>query len=144
MVALTNTFGKQQDMKNLKVFLFLILPIFISCTRYAGFSGYRVAYNNYEPQCLIALAYYPELKDCKIGFLYSNISTTMSCRPSIKSLIIGEREYQIFINDYSDFEGILLQDVPLNAQIGIIGHEIAHILDYEDRNLAGIIQIGIK
>jgi hypothetical protein len=98
---------------------------------------------DYEKQCLIALSYYPELKECIIKFEYANINTTMACRPSVQSLVRGNREYQIFVNDYLDFEGILLQNVPFNAQIGVIGHEIAHVLDYEERNVAGIIQRGV-
>jgi hypothetical protein len=97
----------------------------------------------YEKQSLIALSYYPELKNCSIQFEHANIKTTMACRPSVQRLVCGHRVYQIFINDYLDFEGVLLQDVPFNAQIGIIGHEMAHILDYEERNIAGIIQRSI-
>jgi hypothetical protein len=99
---------------------------------------------DYERQCLIALSFYPDLKECSVDFVYANISTTMACRPSVQSLVRKKREYQIFINDYKDFEGILLQDIPFNAQIGIIGHEIAHVLDYESRNIAGIVQRGIN
>jgi hypothetical protein len=98
---------------------------------------------DYEKQCLIALSYYPELKGCTIKFKYAKIKTTMNCRPSAQGLVRGNREYQIRINNHPDFKGVLLQDAPFNAQIGVIGHEIAHVLDYEERNVAGVIKRGI-
>jgi hypothetical protein len=97
----------------------------------------------YKSQCLLALSFYPELHDVEINFLLSKESTTMACRPDIGSLLKNKRTYNIFINNKSDFEGILLPDVPFNAQVGVIGHEIAHIVDYENRNLLGVIQVGI-
>ena len=99
---------------------------------------------SYEQQSLIALSYYPELKKSHIEFVYCAINTTMACRPTVKSMLSGERRYQIFINNNPAFEGILLQDVPFNAQIGVIGHELGHVLDYEIRSTAGVLQRGIN
>lgn len=110
----------------------------------AIYSENKTFVDKYETQSIIALSYFPQVKNCDISFVYANINTTLACRPVIKSLFRGQRKYQIFINDYQDFEGVLLQDVPFNAQIGVIGHEITHILDYEARNLPGIIQCGIN
>lgn len=95
-----------------------------------------------EP-ALIALSYYPELKDVHIEFKYSGEATTMAVRPDPFSLI-SERKYLIFINNKKNFEGILLEDVPFNAQIGIIGHELAHIVDYQNHNLWGIAGIYFR
>ena len=36
-----------------------------------------------------------------------------------------------------------MQDVPFNAQIGVIGHEFAHIDDYENKNSFKIIGTGL-
>jgi hypothetical protein len=36
-----------------------------------------------------------------------------------------------------------LKDVPFNAQIGVIGHELGHIIDYEKRTKSGIFARGI-
>ena len=48
------------------------------------------------------------------------------------------------INNQSDFKGIILRDVPFNAQIGIIAHELSHIIDYESRNFWGILGITFR
>jgi hypothetical protein len=100
--------------------------------------------SSYEKQSLIALSYYPELQMVHIEFIFGNINTTMSCRPTFKSMLYGERHYQIFINNNPEFEGILLQDVPFNAQIGVIGHEFAHVFDYETRSFTGVLQRGLN
>lgn len=95
-----------------------------------------------EP-ALIALSYYPELKDVHIEFKYTREATTMAARPDPFSLF-SERKYRILINNQKNFEGILLEDVPFNAQIGIIGHELAHIVDYHNHNLWGIVGITFR
>ncbi len=87
---------------------------------------------------LIALSYYPELRDTPIEFKLSKERTTMAARPVPMSMLL-KRRYIILINDDEDFEGIHLGQVPLNAQVGIIGHELAHIADYENQNFFGVM-----
>ena len=103
----------------------------------------KIFADEFVKPALIALSYYPELKDVPIEFKYSNEATTMAARPDPFSLITG-RKYLVLINHKKNFEGILLQDVPLNAQIGIIGHELAHIVDYQNHNLWGIAGIYFR
>lgn len=96
----------------------------------------------YREVILTALSYYPDLQGVSISFKYSDEATTMASRPKFLSLFCKKREYCIYVNKREDFKGILLADIPLEAQVGIIGHEIAHIAEYERRNLFGIIQLG--
>ena len=99
----------------------------------------------FEVQTFIALSYYPELKDSHIEFIRTNIKTTMACRPTTRSLIRRyNREYTITIDNDDEREGVILDDVPFNAQIGIIGHELAHIIDYENKGTGGIAKLGIN
>ena len=66
----------------------------------------------------------------------------------IKSVTLVPSEtggrYTIFVDDNTEGEGILLDSVPFNAQIGILGHEFAHILDYEQRNSGNMIGLGLN
>ena len=96
----------------------------------------------YRIPIFTALSYYPDLVGVKITFAYSEESTTMASRPQVMSLFSKQRHYRILVNNKLDFDGILLKDVPAEAQVGIIGHEIAHIVEYEKRNWLGILQIG--
>lgn len=97
----------------------------------------------YEMQFLLALSHFPELKEVHIILKNSAENTTMACRPQVSSLFKNTRTYYILINNRENFDGILLSDVPFNAQVGVIGHEIAHVLDYEQKSVKGIIATGI-
>jgi len=93
-----------------------------------------------------ALKYYPELKDVRIVVKYKNIKTTMQCAPRWDFFLhkIENRTYVISVdeevkNDY----GVLFSQLPLNAQIGVFGHELAHVIDYQTRNTFEIALFGI-
>ena len=103
----------------------------------------KIFVDEYIEPALIALSYYPELKDVEIEFKYSAEATTMAARPVPLSLF-SDRKYIVLINDKKNFEGILLEDVPFNAQIGIIGHELAHIADYNNHNFLGVLGIYLR
>lgn len=97
----------------------------------------------YRLQTLIALSFYPELKDVKIDFVFESINTTMQCQPTISSLLKkSKKEYIISVNDDLFFSGVLIDDVPFNAQIGLIGHELAHVIDFERSTLKDVISRG--
>lgn len=92
---------------------------------------------------LIALSYFPELKDVHLIFRYSSEATTMAARP-VPITVLGNTKYQILINNQTDFQGVSLCDVPFNAQIGVIAHELSHIADYESHNFWGISGIMFR
>lgn len=101
----------------------------------------------FELPCLIALSHYPELADVNIEFVYKKIATTMAARPRFNTLFRKKenREYRIFINtDSVRVKGVLLHQVPFNAQVGIISHELAHIMDYESKSVACLAKTGIQ
>lgn len=102
--------------------------------------------DSYELATLIALSKYPELAEAEIEFVTKSIKTTMAARPKMNLLFKkrNKREYRIFINnDRSRLEGVLLEDVPFDAQVGVIAHELAHILDYSQKSVFRIIGNGI-
>ena len=93
-----------------------------------------------------AIGYYPELKDINIKVRYGKIKTTMQCRPRWDFLFHKKenRSYVIYIGDnVKNDRSILYKDLPLNAQIGVIGHELAHIIDYRSMNNFQMVQFGI-
>lgn len=97
-------------------------------------------------QSLIALAYYPELYGVKIRFKLKNIKTTMQARPTTTFIFNSKkkRTYTIFIDKtVINKRGINILDAPFNAQIGILGHELAHIADYESCSNAGLLRFGV-
>jgi hypothetical protein len=115
-------------------------------------SSYQEKYNKnkffikaFELPSLIALSYYPELKDVEIQFIRANIKTTMETRPTTNTTLKNKnRCYTIFVDNNTEGEGTLLDSVPFNAQIGVLGHEFAHILDYEKRNSGNLAALGLS
>lgn len=97
----------------------------------------------FELQALIALSHYPELNRVKINFIVEDVSIPLSSRPHWSTMLRSakNRTYQIIIDKNLDGprEVLLLKNQPFNAQIGIIGHELAHTVYYLDRSVFGII-----
>ena len=100
--------------------------------------------NNIEFQVKAALEFYPELENVNIEFVFARIKTTMAARPSIISLFSKKRSYCIYINcKTSNHFGIVFNDVPFKAQVGLIAHELGHVFDYENKNIFQIIKTGL-
>ena len=100
-----------------------------------NFGQEKVFVPRYKTASLVALSYYPELKETDIEFVHQKLTTTLAARPRMGSVFkkAGKRRYQIFINNHESCE-IPLHAAPFNAQVGVIGHELAHIVDYEKRS----------
>jgi len=102
--------------------------------------------DSYRVQTLVALSYYPELSDVTIHFRKKNLRTTMASIPRWTFIFRKRknRTYRIYMDTTVKKEkGLLLKDVPFNAQIGVIGHELAHVADYENRTAAGLLLLGV-
>ena len=97
---------------------------------------------DFELQALLALRHYPELRNTKINFIVDDVSIPLSSRPHWSSMLRSakNRTYQIIIDN--ELEGarkaLLLKNQPFNAQVGIIGHELAHTIYYLSRSFFGI------
>jgi len=108
-----------------------------------NFGQHKKLIKEFELQSLIALSYYPELKNVPITFCLYSIKTTAEVRPEyFSALKNSNRKYIVFINKNTHTEGVLLKDVSFNAQIGVLGHELAHILDYEGRTVKSLFGLA--
>jgi len=100
----------------------------------------------FEIQALLALKHYPDLKNVKIDFIYKKTMIPLSSRPKVFSTLRKKenRKYKVIISSESlkAMENILLKNLPFNSQIGIIGHELAHTMYYQDKNFLQVIGIG--
>ncbi|WP_418637076.1 hypothetical protein [Winogradskyella sp.] len=97
-----------------------------------------------------ALAFYPQLKDTKIEFRFKkNIKkSTMQARPTFGSFFKSRknRHYVILISEkfkIADKE-FLTRHIPDTIFIGWIGHELGHIMDYQNRSKLNLIWFGLK
>lgn len=112
----------------------------------AEYSANKVIPEEYELEILIALSYYPELKDVPIVFMPKKIKTTMATRPRMDGIYYSreKRTYRILINNFIESkDGINYNDVPFNARIGLIGHELGHVVDFMQKSMLRIISNGV-
>jgi hypothetical protein len=101
----------------------------------------------FQKPALIALSHYPELRTTKIVFVEKRIRTTAACRPKWTFLFRSRenRSYTIYINDDTEkMKGALFQDIPFDAQVGLIGHELGHVSDYSRRSALAILGLGFR
>ena len=102
----------------------------------------------FEKQILTALSYFPELRKTKITFtLVKGNSGVIETRPEWLSVFRNgkNRAYVVFIGDSSAKYSppFKFRDSPVNGQVGIIGHELSHILYFSERNTFGLLKTGI-
>lgn len=97
----------------------------------------------FELQTLIAISHYPDLHKAKIKFKYSKrAKLPIAARPSFVDFIHTRknRQYKIVMRVGSDY--VLRRS--FNAQVGLIGHELAHIQFYRYKSSLSLIGIGFK
>lgn len=110
---------------------------------FSNFENNKIFVDDYKVPCLKALSFYPELKDVNIEFRKAEIGTTLAARPIISSFFNTdyERTYEVIFNNSDDCEVPFLE-LPEEGQVGILGHELAHILDYETKSFGQLLVTG--
>ncbi|MFY0599985.1 MAG: hypothetical protein JXR03_09965 [Cyclobacteriaceae bacterium] len=99
----------------------------------------------FEIAAAIAYSAYPELKDVNIDMVLTDKGAPMEANFNIWSMLLPgkkNRKYKILLNnaDKTWFDPILLRSLPFDAQVGILAHELGHIVYYHELNF---VQIGI-
>ncbi len=98
-----------------------------------------------------ALAYFPELKETDITFEFrKNISgAVMQAQPRILSLFVDGKEgrkYRVKISRALEFGEVMvpIEEIPHDALVGWIGHELGHVMDYINRSSTNMMHFGAK
>lgn len=111
---------------------------------------YHIIPSNIKDKVQTALDYYPQLKEIHIEFKFKkNIKkSTMQARPTFDSFFKTKknRKFLILISEkfkISDKEFSTI-DIPRDIFIGWIGHELGHIMDYQNRSKLNLIWFGLK
>jgi hypothetical protein len=99
----------------------------------------------YEMQIMSALLFYPELKETNIDFRIKKARSPLQARPTMWAIFRKNknRRYLITISSKTieKLEPILLHNLSYNAQIGVIGHELSHISDFQSHRGAFLIKL---
>jgi len=112
------------------------------------FGKYKNMPASIEKPVLIALSYYPELKNIHIRFRIKKRHTPLQTRASWTGLFKRKeiRDYVITISDSTEpmLTPLLFKNVSFNPQIGVAGHELAHVADFSTYSSLRIIWHGIR
>ncbi|SRR5258706_7620541 len=102
----------------------------------------------FEKQILVALSYYPELRNTPILFRIRVRHTPATTRATWAGVFetARKRHFVITISDSTEriLMAIILKHMPFNAQVGLIGHELAHVSDFSRMVSHQIIWHAIK
>src|SRR4051794_22328304 len=102
----------------------------------------------FRQQILIALSYFPELKDIAIDFRIRHNRTPLTTIPGTMSVFKNswKRKYIITISDSTidTLSTILLKQFGFNAQVGVLGHELSHVADFNHQTTMGLLDNGIN
>jgi hypothetical protein len=108
------------------------------------YGAFKEIPERYREPILEALSYYPELKNTHIEFRpVPARSFPYGTSPSLKSVFLptGLRKYIVFILEQSHGpeEQALFRNLPLEAQVGVVTHELGHVMRYRSASIPKLI-----
>ena len=102
----------------------------------------------FEKQILIALSFYPELKNSPIHIRIKKRHTGLNTRPTIAGAFEPGKKRHFVITMSDTTEDVLMplmfKNLPFNAQVGVMGHELAHAADFFQMTTKQIITHVIR
>ena len=99
-----------------------------------------------ELEALVALSHFPELKTTPIEFAYKDQCEFLITKPRNKLFTSRKkRTYRILMTTNKDHtQGMVIDLVAFNALVGVIGHELAHVLDYSGKSMLSTAKTGFR
>lgn len=112
------------------------------------FGKNKVIPEEFKLQALVALSYYPVLKETPIEFVLTDADASLTSNINPATLIFPwmKKTYVIYIDTIKTIgftSPTLLKNLPYNAQIGVLGHELAHTVSYLDKSAIELAWSGI-
>lgn len=111
--------------------------------------AHKVIPEEYQEPILTALHHFPELKETSIEFKFTDkTDLPHHTRPALASLLLpaGKRHYSVELLTLAEgpAEKALFKNLPFEAQIAVIAHELGHILQYEERRSGAALKKSIQ
>lgn len=111
------------------------------------FGNRKTLLPGFELQTLLALRYFPELKNVRINFLYKKAFIPLSSRPNLFTMFGSKKnwEFRVIVSSQSseNMDPILLKNLPFDAQVAILAHEIAHTEHYQQYGFWQLLKFGL-
>jgi len=103
---------------------------------------------SFEGPALAALQSYPELRETRIQFIsVEKNKTAHQAIPKLSTLFLPKslRVYQIKMTYHLEgaVDSTSYRNLTYDSQIGVLGHELAHILDFVDESSIQLIRKGL-
>lgn len=131
------------------VFSFLYFVLQILPVQHINLEN-KIFPSSIRAEAIAALEFFPELYDTEIEFKFKDRikKSTMQAQPKFSSIFRSKknRKYIIKISReiHIEDEDFTIDNIPSDVIIGWLGHELGHIMDYQDRTNFGLIILGIK
>lgn len=101
-------------------------------------AGRKKLPQGYETEALAALSHFPELRNVRIRMRVKKSFATLKTRPTFLSMFLpkGHRTYVITISNQTSnrLRPLLFAHLPEAARIGIMGHELSHVVDFSRKS----------
>ena len=98
-------------------------------------------------ELLTALCFYPEMSHLRIRITCKAIKQTMNSRPSPLNIFRTKpnRVYHLIINsNKGKYKGLKFNELSFNIRVGWLGHELAHICEYEKMSTMQTVSFALK
>ncbi|MGE5108113.1 MAG: hypothetical protein ACM3H8_11245 [Sphingobacteriales bacterium] len=131
----------------------ILLSVFVFISYAKSLSAQQPVSNKqlpqgYEKEAIIALSYFPELKNTHITFRIINAYTPLSTKPIFFSIFKkpAKRKYFITISNQTTdkLSPILFKQLTDSAKIGVLGHELSHVADFQNKHFFQFLHLGLK
>lgn len=101
----------------------------------------------YERPILTALAYFPELKKVHIVFRIKKQYSALTTKPNFAG-VFKRKDHRTYIITISNetidtLKPLLFENLTFEQQVGVIGHELSHVVDFNSNNFLQTIGVGI-
>ncbi len=102
-----------------------------------------------EKEAVKALSYFPKLEKTNITFKFKSKirKSTMQAQPTFGSIFRPRknRRYVILMSERFKIADTIYRtvDIPTDVLIGWLGHELGHVMDYEQRTALNLIGFGL-
>ncbi len=102
----------------------------------------------YQNAIRVALMYYPELSNVNIQFRVRKRIAPLAARPTVWSTFVqpSKRKYKVTISSSTIkfLTPILLHNLSFNAQVGVVGHELSHVSEYNSKRGLFFVELALN